>query len=277
MSIKTKGILSFILISTLFIGNSYAGDGKIIIETLENTKRATWVVAISKDWGEGSERFKKTPYPNGTGFFISEDGYFITAYHVIEGAERIYVTQEPARQSKIKLIKTWENYDLALLKADSDDFKFPYLEIEFSKIKDGTLVYSHGYPLPEMRYDKIPATATTEKIGENGEIEKIGEATTVGVYLPNVKFFPFTTSLIVASNEGFRGSTEKPKMDIYVVDKALNPGNSGGPIIVQGTGKVISVLVNFKLFYLYNQGFPSSYSNTISLTNIKSELEKYIK
>ena len=53
----------------------------------------------------------------GSGVIISEDGYIITNYHVIEGAENITVTlRDGATSYKAKLIGSDEDNDIALLK-----------------------------------------------------------------------------------------------------------------------------------------------------------------
>ncbi len=66
-----------------------------------------------------------------------------------------------------------------------------------------------------------------------------------------------------------------------MIDKALNYGNSGGPIIVEETGKVISVCTQFQPVLIPQQkGFimtPSLYGITSSFKNIEKDLTELIK
>ena len=50
----------------------------MIRKTLKTTKEATFVVTVPD---KSRHNF---PAPNGTGFFVSDNGYFITANHVVD-------------------------------------------------------------------------------------------------------------------------------------------------------------------------------------------------
>ncbi|HKZ18443.1 MAG TPA: DegQ family serine endoprotease [Geobacteraceae bacterium] len=70
------------------------------------------------------EHMPQRPYTSrslGSGFIISDDGYIITNYHVVEGADEIKVKLSDAREFKAE-IKGWDDkLDLALLKVDAKD------------------------------------------------------------------------------------------------------------------------------------------------------------
>jgi serine protease Do len=81
--------------------------------------------------GGSSKNFKMPSQPHGhsmmgqgSGFFISEDGYIVTNNHVIDGAKEIKVRLHDKRTMKAKLIGTDPKTDLAVLKVDGKDFKF---------------------------------------------------------------------------------------------------------------------------------------------------------
>ncbi|WP_163537183.1 serine protease [Gracilibacillus sp. YIM 98692] len=62
----------------------------------------------------------------GTGFAISEDGYIITNYHVIESQSKLTIAFTNKGLYSGEVISTYPEYDLALLKVEGEDF--PYLE-----------------------------------------------------------------------------------------------------------------------------------------------------
>ena len=239
----------------------------MIRKTLRNTKEATFVVTVP------DKRRQGFPAPSGTGFFISNNGYFITANHVIDGLNIDDVTdlERPADHIPIlvkgaKVINKWPKYDLALLKAEFENNKqkeyfklrddFPYLEADYSDQEEGAPVYAFGYPLMKS------------EVLDRGNI-------TVGV----TEIPTRVTSAIISSNREHFGpvrTSNDPKF--YVVDKALNYGNSGGPIIMTETGKVISVCVRLQPQVMKDSGVtvPSLYGISSSLQNIKNELMQII-
>jgi serine protease Do len=56
----------------------------------------------------------------GTGFFVSSDGYAVTTNHVVEGSERIEVTTDDDKTYSAKVVGSDSQTDLALLKVDAD-------------------------------------------------------------------------------------------------------------------------------------------------------------
>ena len=75
-------------------------------------------------------------------------------------------------------------------------------------------------------------------------------------------------------------SPESPKY--YVIDKALNYGNSGGSIILKETGKAISVCIKFQPVDIqqdYNSHvtIPSLYNVSSPLKNIETELKTHFE
>ncbi len=72
----------------------------------------------------GSSKQFQTPRGQGSGFFISSDGYIVTNNHVIDGANEIEVRMNDKRKLKAQLIGTDPKTDLAVLKVDGNDFKY---------------------------------------------------------------------------------------------------------------------------------------------------------
>ena len=155
-----------------------------------------------------------TPAAMGSGFFINENGYLITNYHVIEGETKIEVTVfrkekagfEKKKFKKVKIEAINSFLDLALLKIeDLEDWKikFAYLgDIECTKV--GEEVFAIGNPL--------------------------GLERTV------------TNGVISTRNRAFEGL-------VYIQTNAdINPGNSGGPLF-NLAGEVIGVTNMGYIFY----------------------------
>lgn len=57
-----------------------------------------------------------TEFKTGTGFFISKDGYLLTAYHVVEGTKIIKILQDSGEEYPAKIIRVDAANDIALLK-----------------------------------------------------------------------------------------------------------------------------------------------------------------
>lgn len=82
----------------------------------------------------------------GSGVIISDDGYIVTNYHVIENATQIDITLNDRRSFRAEVIGTYPETDLALLKIEGDDF--PYIEFGNSDdLKLGQWVLAVGNPL----------------------------------------------------------------------------------------------------------------------------------
>lgn len=131
------------------------------------------------------------PRPSaGSGFIISSDGYILTNYHVVEGANEIVVALEDRRERVATLIGSDPLSDLALLKIDEKNL--PVVQFGNSEtLEVGEWVVAIGSPFG-FEYS---VTA--------GIISAVGRSLpdTTGSYVPFIQ-----------------------------TDVAINPGNSGGPL-----------------------------------------------
>jgi serine protease Do len=59
----------------------------------------------------------------GSGGFISPDGHILTSYHVVESEKPIYIRQGQGRKMEAKIVQVNKDYDLAVLKADTQNVK----------------------------------------------------------------------------------------------------------------------------------------------------------
>ena len=94
--------------------------------------------------GEGRGRVR--PVSQGSGFFISEDGYLVTNNHVIEDGAAFKVIMDDGTELDAKLVGRDSRTDLAVLKVE-EDRKFTYVDFaEDAKVRVGEWVVAVGNP-----------------------------------------------------------------------------------------------------------------------------------
>ena len=81
----------------------------------------------------------------GTGFFISSDGYILTNNHIVEKAERVTVNTVQGKEYDAKVVGTDSKTDIALLKVDAKDTPFAELG-DSAQMKVGEWVLAIGNP-----------------------------------------------------------------------------------------------------------------------------------
>jgi S1-C subfamily serine protease len=144
---------------------------------------------------------KLVPSGTGSGFLFSSDGYLFTNSHVITKARQLKVIIEDGRSFLAELVGEDPLTDLAILKIDADDYT-PAKLGDSDMLRVGQMVIAIGNPLG-FQY-----------------------TVTAGV-----------VSALGRSLQGVSGAT----MDGMIqTDAALNPGNSGGPL-VNSDGEIIGV------------------------------------
>ena len=80
----------------------------------------------------------------GSGFFISADGYAVTNNHVVEKAESVQVTTDDGKTHTAKVIGTDPRTDLALIKVEGGPF--PYVKLSDKSPRIGDWVLAVGNP-----------------------------------------------------------------------------------------------------------------------------------
>ena len=81
----------------------------------------------------------------GSGFFISADGYAVTNNHVVDGADKVEVTTDDGKTYSAKVIGTDARTDLALIKVEGGS-NFPFAKLSDGKPRIGDWVLAVGNP-----------------------------------------------------------------------------------------------------------------------------------
>ncbi len=93
---------------------------------------------------QGSQGGHHVIMGQGSGFFISADGYAVTNNHVVDKAESVTVTTDDGKTHKAKVIGTDPRTDLALIKVEGGPF--PYVKLADKAPRIGDWVLAVGNP-----------------------------------------------------------------------------------------------------------------------------------
>ncbi|MDH7459801.1 trypsin-like peptidase domain-containing protein [Chitinophagaceae bacterium 26-R-25] len=138
---------------------------------------------------------------SGSGFIISSDGFLVTNNHVIEDASDVKVALDDGYEVKAEVVGADPSTDIAVLKLYEGSFKA--LQFANSALLDpGQIAIAIGNPM--------------------------GLQHTV------------TTGVVSALGRSLRANNGRLIDDVIQTDAALNPGNSGGPLL-NSSGQVIGV------------------------------------
>ncbi|MER8827605.1 DegQ family serine endoprotease [Mesorhizobium sp. M0938] len=97
-------------------------------------------------FGRRDQNRQPRPVAQGSGFFISEDGYLVTNNHVVGDGSSFTVVMHDGKELDAKLVGTDPRTDLAVLKVEGDG-KFTYVDFaDDSKVRVGDWVVAVGNP-----------------------------------------------------------------------------------------------------------------------------------
>ncbi|HEY8344929.1 MAG TPA: trypsin-like peptidase domain-containing protein [Bacillota bacterium] len=130
--------------------NKKVSPAVVYIDTVRTVKYQPQIPGIFRDFFGPNffEGFTPREYKQegtGSGFIFRADGYVLTNYHVIEGADRITVNLKNGQKYQAEVIGKDEKYDLAILKINAKNL--PYLELgDSDAIQIGQWVVAIGNP-----------------------------------------------------------------------------------------------------------------------------------
>ena len=101
-----------------------------------------------QDQGQDSNSPRKHGFVmgQGSGFFISADGYAVPNNHVVEKAESVEVTTDDGKTYSAKVIGTDPRTDLALIKIEGGKGDFPFVKLSETAPRVGDWVLAVGNP-----------------------------------------------------------------------------------------------------------------------------------
>jgi len=100
---------------------------------------------FGRQFGPSGPRRHETITGEGSGFFISADGYAVTNDHVVDHAKSVQVTTDDGTNYTAKVIGTDNKTDLALIKVDGKK-DFPYVKFAENSPQVGDWVVAVGNP-----------------------------------------------------------------------------------------------------------------------------------
>ena len=172
-----------------------------VIGALERVAPAVTFIEVTAQ-ARGAARNRRAERGSGSGFLFTPDGYLLTNSHVVDGSDEITVRLNDDTLFHADLVGNDPDSDLAVLRIGSPG-ALPYVEFgDSSRLKVGQVAIAIGNPL--------------------------GYSKTV------------TTGVVSALGRTLRATSGRLMHDVIQTDAALNPGNSGGPL-VDSKGRVIGV------------------------------------
>ncbi|NMM64181.1 PDZ domain-containing protein [Clostridium sp. P21] len=143
----------------------------------------------------------------GSGIIINSEGYILTNFHVINGAQQVKIIFNDKKEVSAKIVNYDQDMDLAIV-----------------KITDSNV--------------KMPAVA---ELGSSDALEVGDPVVAIGNPLGKELLGSVTTGIISAKNREIQeSSTSTTKQTFLQTDAAINAGNSGGAL-VNSQGQVIGI------------------------------------
>ncbi|GAB3239684.1 hypothetical protein GCM10027346_33150 [Hymenobacter seoulensis] len=108
---------------------------------------------------------------SGTGFALTADGYLVTSYHVIQGADSLLIEGRDRQRFRAEPVFTDVAHDLAILQIKDQQFKgFGRLPYAFKRGQSdlGERVYTLGYPREDLVFNDGSLSARSGFEGDTG-------------------------------------------------------------------------------------------------------------
>jgi S1-C subfamily serine protease len=175
---------------------------RAVIHAAETVSPAVVNVEVRKNEGQrGGQMSGRGGHGSGSGFVLTPDGFILTNSHVVHDADNIHVTLQDGFRAAADLVGDDPHSDLAVIRVRTSGLVHATLG-DSQAIRVGQLAIAVGNPL--------------------------GFQCSV------------TAGVVSALGRSLRASSGRLMDDIIQTDAALNPGNSGGPL-VDSRGEIIGV------------------------------------
>ena len=177
-------------------------DEKLVTAVFERASPA--VVEISVRRNAPDEVIAALAVGSGSGFLVDRQGHIVTNHHVVAGSDTISVRLQDGRMLVARLLGSSAADDLALLQVDP---------AEIGDVEPLTLADSASVVPGQMA---------------------------IAVGSPFRQFNSVSVGVVSGTGRGPASVIRRPIPDMIQTDAALNPGNSGGPLL-NSDGEVIGV------------------------------------
>lgn len=198
-------LLPFVHLVTPASASSFATDDeRNTIEVFESA-RPSVVFVTNKQLARNPWSYDLITVPrgSGTGFVWNKDGYIVTNFHVIEGAQEVMITLQDQSNWPAEVVGLAPERDLAVLKIRAPKNKL--------------------FPLP---------------LGDSGALTVGRKVLAIGN--PFGLDATLTTGVVSALGREIESPTQRKITNVIQTDAAINPGNSGGPLL-NSEGQLIGV------------------------------------
>jgi len=185
---------------TIFVSNTDIETN--ITQVVEQIGPAVVTVVGSIAIQSGPFGLTSTSEVSGSGVFISNEGYLLTNYHVVEDTENLYIILSDGSESDVSLVGFDIYADLAILKSEGE----------------------------------VPAAAV---LGNSDVLDPGETVIAIGSPLGDFKN-SVTTGVVSATGRSINTGEGYNIEDLIQTDAAINQGNSGGPL-VNLAGEVIGI------------------------------------
>ena len=163
-----------------------------VVQVAKEVSDTVVQIKVRKKGGQGNRRRRNGGFGGGSGFIISSDGFIVTNSHVVKGSEKIEVVLQDGRRFSGNLIGDDPSTDIALLQIDATGL-------------------SHT------------------RFGDSDNLQ-VGQMA-IAIGNPYGFQYSLTAGVVSALGRTLRSEGGRLIDDVIQTDAALNPGNSGGPLV----------------------------------------------